>query len=377
MTREGYSAALKDAAWLAACAVKVEAPDPGRVAGMDIDALYEAADRHLLAGITAMALESAGVRDDRFTQAKGKAVRKAAAFDIELAAVLAKLEEEGIWHLPLKGCVIKDLYPRIGMRQMADVDILFDALRCKDVRAIMEGLGYRTERYGTEAHDEYTRPPVFSFEMHRMLFPPDSVFYGYYSEIQSRMIPAEGSGYAFRLSDEDLYVYLIAHECKHYRGSGTGLRSLLDIWVYLRAKEGSLDRDYIGGELEKLGIAEFERRNRLLAARLFDGGELTAQDEELFGYIMSSGTYGSVENNVRNRMDRLGGGRFRKLRYVLSRAFLPMESVRASFPAFARFPVLLPLLPFYRLVRGLTVKRRKMRAELRALRNAQQGDRER
>ena len=39
-----------------------------------------------------MALESAGVRDEAFTQAKGKAIRKVAAFDVERAAVLERLE---------------------------------------------------------------------------------------------------------------------------------------------------------------------------------------------------------------------------------------------------------------------------------------------
>ena len=39
--------------------------------------------------------------------------------------------------MPLKGSVIKDLYPRMGMRQMSDNDILFDAERTKDVRTII------------------------------------------------------------------------------------------------------------------------------------------------------------------------------------------------------------------------------------------------
>lgn len=60
---------------------------------MDFEDLYIAADRHLLTGITAMALESAGVKNEAFTQAKGKAIRKAAAFDVERSAVLRALEE--------------------------------------------------------------------------------------------------------------------------------------------------------------------------------------------------------------------------------------------------------------------------------------------
>ena len=108
MTEEEYRIAAMDVAYLAACAADGRRPDPARVARMDLTALYKAADRHFLTGITAMALESAGVSDEAFRQAKGKAVRKAAAFDIERAAVLAKLEEAGIWYMPLKGCLLKE-----------------------------------------------------------------------------------------------------------------------------------------------------------------------------------------------------------------------------------------------------------------------------
>ena len=83
MTYEAYRIAVADVVYLAACAVDGTAPDASRVVGMDLQALYQSANRHLLTGITAMALESAGVRDEMFTQAKGKAIRKVAAFDVE------------------------------------------------------------------------------------------------------------------------------------------------------------------------------------------------------------------------------------------------------------------------------------------------------
>ena len=100
MISEEYRAAILDVAYLAACAVNDTAPDAARVGTMNLENLYKAADRHLLTGITAMALESAGIKDEAFTQAKGKAIRKVAAFDVERAAVLAKLEDAGICQGP-------------------------------------------------------------------------------------------------------------------------------------------------------------------------------------------------------------------------------------------------------------------------------------
>ncbi|MBR5680632.1 MAG: nucleotidyltransferase family protein, partial [Clostridia bacterium] len=272
-----------DVVYLASCAVKGKTPDGDCVAGMDLKNLYTAAERHLLTAITAMALECAGVSDELFIQAKGNAIRKVVLFDIERDVVLSKLEEAGIWYMPLKGSVLKDCYPRIGMRQMADNDILFDAARAGDLRTIMESLGFTTERFGVSAHDIYHKPPLANFEMHRALFNPGSneAIYSYYLNIRDKMIRDEGTGYGYHLSPEDFYLYMIAHEYKHYAAGGTGLRSLLDTYVYLTKKGDALDWPYIAGELDKLEIAEFEAQNRALAFRLFDGEELTEPDREM------------------------------------------------------------------------------------------------
>jgi hypothetical protein len=373
MNHDEYRAAVLDVAYLAACAVNGTVPDAKRVGQMDLETLYQAADRHLLTGITAMALESAGVKDAAFTQAKGKAIRKVAAFDVERAAVLAKLEEAGIWYMPLKGSIMKDLYPRLGMRQMADNDILYDASRTADVRAIMENLGFSTdENSGRGVHDHYNKPPVCNFEMHHALFaaPSETEIVEYYRNVKSRLIQNEGSTYGYHFSDEDFYVYVLAHEYKHYTGGGTGLRSVLDTYVYLKKKGDALDWSYIDGELDKVGIADFEAKNRSLAMHLFSNEELTIQDQTMLEYILSSGTYGTVQNSVRNQMDKYGGGFPGKMKYVFHRLFLPMDVVRAVFPTFAKYPVLLPFLPFYRVFSGLIKRRDKVMTELKTLRKS-------
>ena len=56
MTYEEYRAACTDVVYLSACAVNGQVPDEKRVGQMDLARLYKAADRHLLTGITAMAL---------------------------------------------------------------------------------------------------------------------------------------------------------------------------------------------------------------------------------------------------------------------------------------------------------------------------------
>lgn len=370
MDKAEYKNAIMDVAYLCACAVNGQIPDATRVSGMNIDHLYSAADRNLLTGITAMALESAGVKDPAFTQAKGKAIRKVAAFDLEREAILDAFEKAGIWYLPLKGAVLKDLYPMIGMRQMADNDILCDASRTADVRAIMESHGFETDKaYGHGAHDSFFKPPVYNFEMHRTLFSAnhDKRIRSYYENVKGRLKCVDGKEFERRFSDEDFYVYMIAHEYKHYSGGGTGLRSLLDTYVYILNKGKTLDWDYISGEIEKLGITDFESKNRSLALHLFCGDALSCEDQSMLDYVISSGTYGTVENRVNNGIAKKGDGIIGKVRYVFSRIFLPLDVVRSSFPLFIKYPVLLPFLPFYRAIRGVTTRRNVMKAELKTI----------
>ena len=370
MTHEEYRSGIFDVAYLASCAVNGRIPDQERVSRMDLTVLYQTAARHLLTSITAIALESAGIKDAAFTQALGKAIRKAAVFDAEKEIVLDALEKEGIWYLPLKGAVLKDYYPKMGMRQMADIDILYDASRMADVRIIMEGRGFTaTKSYGRGIHDHYNKPPVLSFEMHRVLFSENrnERLAAYYRDVRNRMIPDDDSSYGCHLSKEDFYIHIIAHEYKHYSGGGTGLRSLLDTYVYILKEGDALDWPYITGELEKLEIADFEAQNRSLAMHLFSGESLTAADEEMLEYMLSSGTYGTAVNRVNNRLVRYGKGPFKRTRYVFSRIFLPMRVVRASFPKFAKYPVLLPFLPFYRIWQAATTRKSRARAELKAL----------
>ena len=373
MNRDEVLSTVLDMIYLISCAVNETVPDPGRIQAMDLTEIYAIAERHLLTAAVAMALESAGYRNERSARTVVGSVRRTALFDAERTAVLQKLEDAGIWHMLLKGSVLKDLYPMPGMRQMADVDILYDASRTEDLRIIMKGFGFYTDKNsGSSIHDHYFKPPVCNFEMHQVLFGPghDERFVEYYQDVKNRLLPDEGLAYRYHFTNEDFYIYMIAHEYKHYSSGGTGLRSLLDTYVFCRQMGKKLDWGYITGELYKLDIADFEGQNRSLALHLFEGKVLTEQDWAMLDYIVSSGTYGTVQNRVRNKLTVYGGGCTARYRYMLDRFFVPVRRRSKNYAAFAcvyplfyKHKLLLPLLPAYRLGRNLP----KVKAELRIL----------
>ena len=355
--------------YLASCAVNKTKPETDKIAGMDFEKIFSLASYHVMSAVVAMALESTGVKNEQVKNAISFSVRKNTYFEAANNSVLKSLEEAGIWYMPLKGAVLKNYYPRFGMREMSDHDILIDASRVDDVKRIMECLSFTTKYFGTGNHDVYYKEPLCNFEMHRGLFGSthEGNFYEYYSGVKDRLIKDDGNNYGYHFSPEDFYVYITSHEYKHYSAGGTGLRSLLDVYVFLRKFEGKLDFDYVLREIEKLGISEFEEKNRTLALNLFGNQEPAYGNLEMLKYIIHSGAYGNLENSVRNRLKKYGGGTQGKIKYLIAKIFPEREKIKNTYHFLSKYKALYPILVIYRLTKALLTKWREILREIRIL----------
>ena len=351
-----YLEKMRTIAYLAGCVLRGVKPDTARLGELDIDELLNLAKGHTLAAVTATGLESAGIVSARTQEEVGRGIWKAAQLETDWQLVRAGLEEAGIWYCPLKGAVLKDLYPAYGLRQMADYDVLFDATRADDLRGIMEAAGFTTEHFDMSTHDVYYKLPVSNFEMHRALFGSahDPRFVEAFADIKDRLVKDEGNAFGWHMTPEDCYLHVVAHEHKHYAGGGTGLRSSLDLYVYLRRFESEMDWAYIGERLEALGLAEFEKTQRAFAKHLLDDEPLSAEEEDLFAYMATSMTYGTCEHRVANKLEAKGGGVGAKLGYLKERLFPPLDDAyAAAYPFFGERRYLLPAFYVYRLGHGL------------------------
>ena len=343
------SPAVRDLIYLSACAVNETAPDPERVGHMNLDALHQAAVTHQMAGLTAIMLKHAGIKDAKYENYLNRALLLDRIADAEHGKILAALAQAKIWHMPLKGVVIKEYYPEAGMRQMADIDILFDASRAEDVRLIMHSLNYNVIKYNQEHRDDYQKSAACHFELHRMLFSPDSgeKLYRYYQCVQDKLL---GEGYEKHLSEEDFYIYVIAHEFKHFYWMGTGLRSLLDTYVILKEFDNKLDWEYVHSEIKRIGLdqlVDFEEKNRTLAVKVFSRGKLaglSAEEWDMLSFFVDSGMYGTREHEIQYAIKRSG-----RLGYVLGKLFPPLDGIKKNYPFFYQHKILMPGLFFYRL----------------------------
>ena len=241
---------------------------------------------------------------------------------------------------------------------MSDNDILIDKSRAKDVKEIMKSLGYEVEAFGKGVHDEYVKKPVCFFEIHRALFNQNEKrLYEYYKDVEARLIKAEGT-FERHFSIEDFYVYLLAHDYRHYSDSGTGLRSLLDIYLFWRKNGQRLDMNYTENQLATLGILDFEKQSRGLALRLFSGKELSEREEELLRYYILSGAHGSMLNEMKKQ------GRWQ---FFWKNLFLPFDRMTIQYPILRKLPFLLPVCWIMRFFRRLTRTPERIGQKLRYL----------
>ena len=334
---------------------------------IDLDALFPVCEGHCLTAMVCYALEYNGIKaDEKWTEAKAKAIRKNMLLDAERAQITAFLEKEHIWYTPLKGSILKDYYPNVGMRQMSDNDILFDPSYRSTVKTYMKDRGYYLKSGINDHCDEWVKEPVYNFEMHLNLFNHSNDETGYFTNVKEKLIRIADKSYEYRFSDEDFYIYMTAHAYKHYGIGGTGLRTLIDYYIYLKNKESSMDWVYISDELKKLEMDEFEAQIHQTARKVFSSkSHLTDDERKMVRFMLGSGAYGNLENMICNTSRKLNA--HNKMQYIFKRIFPNKAWLKRYAPTVAKYPVLYPGYMMYRLYRLLFVTRKQRLNELRGV----------
>lgn len=276
----------------------------------------------------------------------------------ELGVLSPLLAEAKIPHMPVKSVWIRPLYPQPFEREMCDLDILIpeeDAARARDIAI---NSGYTMLEEATTSHNtEYIKKPYLVLELHTFMAPKESTQFSYYENIWQRVVPTD-TPYYYSLSLEDQYIYMLAHSEKHYNLRGTGIRSFLDIFIFLKHYQDRLDRAYIEAELKELQIFEFALTAESLALSWFskERSPLTEDAMKMASYVLSGTTYGRPngidENRIRALMKNGSSGKRAKVSFFMSIVFPSYDIMSGRFPSLTKAPF---LLPFYWIWRWLVV----------------------
>lgn len=385
---------------LMACAVNESVMpfnDAEELHSIDYNALFGFCKSQNIAGTIAVGIKRAAVHyginvDEldgykKFQETGLLNIYRDAQFQVEREAILKLMDDAGIWYMPLKGIILKDVYPQVGMRSMADNDIFYDSQRSAEVRSIFESRGYTVDSFGIGHHDIYIKKPMFNFEMHNIMgedgLDCDS-YNEYYRDPSRLMIKDEGNNAGYHMSDDDFYVYMIAHAFKHYNYAGTGLRIIADIFVYINRYGSRLNWSYIEGEYEKIGMVEFAKNVRSITDKLMNGvsiNKLTAPEHSMLDVMVASETYGTSEMkhriNIQKAESTTGAfdgsfdlnkapTRLGKMKYLWYRVFPKQKNLVETYPI-ARHKWAIPFVHIYRVTFLATRRYKRLIKEFKSI----------
>ena len=265
--------------------------------------------------------------------------------------ILNALTEQGIDVLPLKGCQMIEMYPKPEYRQMADLDIMIRGEQAERVRSCLEDLGYDCLRFDVTNEDTYGKKPFMHLEMHRTLMSEGSselLLKEYFREAWSRALPEREIPHRYYFSWDDYYVYMLAHFYKHYNSRGSGIRNVMDLWVFRQVHGSELNQDYVERELRKMKLTEFRSNMEELSDRWFGSSfsPLPSQ-EELEMVIITSGAYGLRSTGREKLLQRLRKeyGKDRDtIRYMQELIFPSYQKIIVKYPRFYGYQKFLPVL---------------------------------
>lgn len=352
---------------LLALALGIKSPSQIKLDPNDFDKLYKVTSNNGLCAMTAFAIKRAGFVHDKFYIAYAKVQRNSILFDREYLLLCQRLDSAGVQYLPLKGILLKHIYPKPCMREMSDIDILFFGSPEK-VKNVMQQSGYTCIHYGKANHDVYQKASFFCVEMHRSiidgsLFPALGQFFD-----SLTYTPAENNSFRMEMTKEQMYLHLIAHAYIHDTLAGTGLRTLLDLYLYLKAYSDRMDTDRIRRELESIGLSEYESSLRDLSEKLFLYDTMTVEEKEHLDAYIFAGKYGNQDRFIHNRMERIMNSTEKpsKLRYIAKRLSYNQRNIHNS-PFYTKHPKLAPLLYVTRPIKAVLTRPKSIIKEIKQL----------
>ena len=305
----------------------------------DLDELFEFSSRHSVSSTVAHTVLNSDIElDDNqkqiWKEIEYKNCRKTYLYDMERASICQALDENGIWHIPLKAIIINPLYPIYGMREFADNDILIDSSAVERLEPIMESLGYKFDPVSISIHYTFKKKPMFNFELHHRLF-----------------------------SD-------IAHAKRHFSEAGSGLRTLADVYLY--RKKVPMDEEYLVCNMKALELAEFADSLESLSKTLFASDTefslfaLKEDEQAMLEEMIGMGTYGTSTVGIQKRFERYTNetDSHKRLKYFKKRLFPDIEPYRKRYPTLYRHKILHPLFYVYRPINSLVKNGKNIRKEI-------------
>lgn len=307
--------------------------------------LYTLARSHDMAHLVAAEFDRLGfLGDDAVSVALQKsqmtAVYRYEQLRYTLETLCAALEECQIPFLPLKGAVIRSLYPEPWMRTSCDIDVLVHESDLDAAVACVKAThGCKAETRSTHDVSLFTDSGVH-IELHYNLVEDGRALRA--ADCLNRIweytetIPQHG--FQKRMTDAAFCFYHIAHMVKHFEEGGCGIRPFVDLWLLERGMD-ALEKERCRELLRQAGLLTFAEHAEEVARMWLEGIPAGTVGQQLGDLILRSGIYGTSENRETLEYARRGG----KWNWFWTRFFLPYDALKTQYPVLLRHKWMMPI----------------------------------
>lgn len=315
----------------------------------DFEKLYELAEHHDLSHIVGNALlksDSLSHDTDLYKKLQKKIMLAHYRFEklnYDFQQITKLLEKEKIKFIPLKGAVIRKLYPEPWLRTSCDVDILIEKHNLKKVTELLLNAGLKKGKESPHDITFWTQSGS-NIEIHHSLIEDEKVnnIDFILNQVWERTTPHKDSSYWYDMSDEMFYFYHIAHMAKHLLFGGCGIKSFIDLWLLDNIEEVDLTKR---NELLKQGnLLKFVQTAQILSNFWLQNAEMDSTVKQLEEYVLSGGVYGTDKNRIIIQQQKHGG----RIKYIISKIFLPYEQLKFQYPILNKYRWLTPIVEIVR-----------------------------
>lgn len=285
----------------------------------------------------------------------------------EAQKLFKAFEENGIDYLPLKGVMLKQLYPAHELRYMGDADILIKPEQEDKISSVMESLNYVKKHENNHEYAWYSKN--LYVELHKQLHPPEDLdFSSFWGD--GWAFAEASSGHKYALSEEVNFVYIFTHFAKHYRRGGVGCRYVLDLWLYKRAHP-AINEALLREMLAKLSLLDFYLNICKLLDAWFENAAYDEKTEFITDYIFSGGSWGHWTNLILSEgissIKSSSGENQRKFFLFLRRLFPPYSTMIIQYPKTRNRAYLMPVYWIIRIFDVLLFQRHRIKKTMHAV----------
>lgn len=317
--------------------------------------LYRVSKKHDLAHLVGNALINNGLIEEgklkeAYRQEVYTAIYRYERILFETEELRRILNGERIPFVPLKGAVIRQYYPEPWLRTSCDIDILVHEEDLdRAVTALKEKSEYTTDGKKNFHDVSLYSPSGMHLELHYNIKETKENLDELLGRAWEFAVPKNCYEYAF--TGEFFLYHVLAHASYHFTGGGCGIRPFIDL--FLLKKRLPYDADKLSAMLTEAGIKRFAEEAEKLSEIWFGDGEHDEVTQAMEKFVLSGGVYGNSVNHAAVKQVEKKG----KVRHILSRIWMPYESLVFRYPNLKGKRI---LQPFYEIKRWFSLFKRSV-----------------